>query len=125
VKQTFTVKAGGSFFSLFLGFLLLAALGGAGFFIYQKQMNNQSNLFSQFPPISSSTEPTDTPTDVPVESQKAVFDESNSSSPETQAPIESADVNSPIASGDTDVFSNPTEKQNGNDSGSSTPPFSV
>jgi hypothetical protein len=54
VKQSFTVKSGGSFFSLFLGFFILAAIGGIGLFIYKKQMSDQSSLFSQFPPISSS-----------------------------------------------------------------------
>ena len=54
VKQAFTVKSGGSFFSLFIGFFILAVIGGIGLFIYKKQMNDQSSLFSQFPPISSS-----------------------------------------------------------------------
>lgn len=62
VKQSFTVKSGGSFSSLFWAFFILAAIGGIGFFIYKKQMNDQSSLFSQFPPISSTPEEsTETP----------------------------------------------------------------
>jgi len=61
VKQSFTVKGGKSFFSLFIGFFILACIGGIGFFIYQKQMNDQSSLFSQFPPIPSSSEVTEAP----------------------------------------------------------------
>jgi len=53
IKQSFTVKSGRSFFSLFIGFFMLALIGGIGFFIYQKQMNDQSSLFSQFPSVSS------------------------------------------------------------------------
>lgn len=121
VKQTFTVKASGSFFSLFLGFLLLAALGGAGFVIYQKQMNTQSNLFSQFPPISSSTEPTGTS----GESQPQVFEESPLSSPDTSAQPEETDTNLPFVSTDTSTPSNTGDEQNGNDSGISNPPFST
>ena len=62
VKQSFTVKGGSSFFSLFLGFLILAAIGGIGFYIYQKQMKDQSSLFSQFPPFTPSTEETESTT---------------------------------------------------------------
>jgi uncharacterized protein YneF (UPF0154 family) len=61
VKQSFSVKSGSSFPSLFLGFLFLAIIGGVGYFIYQKQMNDQSSLLSQFPPITPSPEGSETP----------------------------------------------------------------
>ena len=86
VKQSFTVKSGGSFFSLFVGFLFLALIGGVGFFIYQKQMNDQSSLFSQFPPISSS-EGTDAS---PLSQETPIVSESPSDT--EQPPIETENI---------------------------------
>ena len=73
IKQSFTVKtSGGGFSSLFIGFLFLALIGGVGFFIYQKQMSDQSSLFSQFPPVVSEPEKTESTV---VSEEKPQFEE--------------------------------------------------
>lgn len=109
LKQSFTVKSGGSFFSLFLGFLFLAAIGGIGFFIYQKQMNDQSNLFNQFPPISSGSEgsdlppavqdatlPTDTSSETPSSASSGSYEIPPAETPVTETPVQETSTTEPV-----------------------------
>ena len=103
VKQSFSVKATKSFFSLFVGFLFLALIGGVGFFIYQRQMNDQSNLFSQFPPIA--TPPEESGTDV-TSTEPVIEEESKPVFPSSEAPV-STDNESPSTTISTDI---PEEK---------------
>jgi len=52
IKQSFTVKSGGSSFSsILVGLFLLGGIGAVGFFIYKKQQEKQSLLLSDFPPV--------------------------------------------------------------------------
>lgn len=117
VKQSFSVKGGSSFFSLFIGFLILAGIGGIGFFIYQKQMSDQSSLFSQFPPISASEE-----------SDKQTTPQESSFMPETKPVIPTSEPIIPEEKAlssegiSTDI---PETKNTEGQAGDTKPPFSV